>query len=97
MKKQNSQLEISLACAAANSIEEAVDYLIKLDGLDEQVFGKLGDVGVINMRMEMKIAMYRAARDVAEEYKDDCRESTRCGGCSLTGYCGGCCGDTSEG
>ena len=97
MRKQNSPQEINFAIAAAKTLDEAVEYMVKLDSLDEKVYIELGDVGVVNMMWEMKHAMYRAAREVAEEYKDMSQQPGGCGGCSLTGYCGGCCGDTSEG
>ena len=97
MKKQNSPREIEYAIAAAKVLSEAVEYLVELDSLDKKVYAELGDVGVVNMMWEMKHAMYRAAREVAEEYKEICQQPRGCGGCSLTGYCGGCCGDTSEG
>ena len=98
MKKQNSQAEIAAAIDAAAHLDDVVDELCHLDDLAMTVYNGMGDVGLLNMRTEMKIAMYRAARSVADSYKrlSTSKEELCCDRLTECERASGCCGLCGE-
>lgn len=62
--------EYEVASTAAKVVDELVDLMLQLDGIGEDIFVKWGDVGIMNARQEAKIAIYRNARSIFEEYRN---------------------------
>jgi hypothetical protein len=74
--------EYNLAAKAAQLVDEVVDIMLELDNIGEDIFAEWGDVGVMNARQEVKIAIYREGRRILEEWRTNplCENQEMCGG-----------------
>lgn len=84
--------DLELAANISNQIEDLVACLINLDGLADRVYDASGPLAVQQLQHDMKIAIYRAARDLAEsadpvvDPPSNCLKEQGCSACGGVGY-----------
>lgn len=64
--KRLTLADIDLAAELADMVEDLCWSLSHLDDLSGRVLDSRGPLGLENLHHEMKVAIYRAAREVAE-------------------------------